>query len=262
MAQVSHAHRRIGAAARRALKMMVPLKLRQWMKSCKRKIQHAAMPLRRISDFGSLRRLRPIDSDFGWSRGLCVDRYYIEKFLSANAESIKGRVLEFQTNIYAVKFGADRVAQSDVLDIIQDNPAATIVADLAEADHLPAEMFDCIICTQVLLLIYDLRNAIRTLYRILKPGGVVLCTVPGIAHKVVSFAQPVSGDYWRFTTLSIKRLFAECFDEKNIHECSYGNVLTAVGLLHGLAAEEFAAAELEYNDPDYQVTIAVKAVKA
>jgi ubiquinone/menaquinone biosynthesis C-methylase UbiE len=44
------------------------------------------------------------------------------------------------------------------------------VADLTHADHIPSDTFDCIICTQVLFLIFDVRTAIRTLYRILKPG--------------------------------------------------------------------------------------------
>jgi hypothetical protein len=42
---------------------------------------------------------------------------------------------------------------------------------------------------------------------------------------------------------------------------AHGNVLAATAFLQGLAAEELTQAELDYNDPDYEVNIAVRAVK-
>ena len=60
----------------------------------------------------------------------------------------------------------------DVLHYTADNPQATIAADLARGEAIPSDAFDCILCTQVLHCIYDCRAAVRTLYRILKPGGV------------------------------------------------------------------------------------------
>jgi hypothetical protein len=41
----------------------------------------------------------------------------------------------------------------------------------------------------------------------------------------------------------------------------YGNVLTAIALLHGLAAEELRQEELDYFDPDYEILVTVRAVK-
>jgi hypothetical protein len=69
------------------------------------------------------------------------------------------------------------------------------------------------------------------------------------------------GDYWRFTSLSAKRLFEEVFPATNVVIETYGNVLTAIALLHGLAAAELKPRELDYRDPDYEVIIAVRAVK-
>jgi hypothetical protein len=43
---------------------------------------------------------------------------------------------------------------------------------------------------------------------------------------------------------------------------SYGNVLAATAFLQGLAAEELHPEELDYRDPDYEVLISVRAVKA
>jgi hypothetical protein len=41
----------------------------------------------------------------------------------------------------------------------------------------------------------------------------------------------------------------------------YGNVLSAVALLHGISTEELTPAELDIKDDNYQVTIAVVARK-
>jgi hypothetical protein len=46
--------------------------------------------------FGSLRRLKPISSDYGNSRGLEIDRYYIAKFRSKQATDIRRHVLEIE----------------------------------------------------------------------------------------------------------------------------------------------------------------------
>src|SRR5512134_3702798 len=94
--------------------------------------------------FGSLRRLKPISPDYGNSRGLEIDRYYIEQFLSEHLMDIRGHVLEIKHNTYTVRYGGDRVTRSDILHPVEGNPDATIVADLTKADHLPSNDFDAI----------------------------------------------------------------------------------------------------------------------
>ena len=42
---------------------------------------------------------------------------------------------------------------------------------------------------------------------------------------------------------------------------TFGNVLASIAFLHGLAAEELREDELNYHDPDYELLIAVRAVK-
>ena len=85
--------------------------------------------------------------------------------------------------------------------------------------------------------------------------------MPGIAQFAPQEME-YCGEYWRFTGLSLKRLFEEVFQPSLITARSEGNVLAAVGFLHGLAAEEFRQDELDYRDPDYEVSILLKAVKA
>src|SRR3954469_9296795 len=133
-------------------------------------------------DLGDLRRLTPIDSGFGLGRGKPVDRHYIEDFLPRHAGDIRGRVLEVGENAYTVEYGGRRVTQSDILHADDSNPRATLIDDLADGGALPGEAFDCFICTQTLTYIYDVQQAVRTIRRILKPGGVLLATVPGISQ--------------------------------------------------------------------------------
>jgi hypothetical protein len=69
------------------------------------------------------------------------------------------------------------------------------------------------------------------------------------------------GDYWRFTSMSARRLFEEAFPADQVTVQSYGNVLTATAFLYGLAAEELSSEEMDARDSNFEVTIGVKAVK-
>jgi SAM-dependent methyltransferase len=201
-----------------------------------------------------------VSERFGFDRGKPIDRYYIEAFLSRHRSDIRGHVLEVGDPSYTRRFGAG-VTSSEVVDRDESNPHATVVADLGRPNEIESERFDCVICTQVLLLIFDVRAAIRTLERILRPGGVLLATVPGIT-KVSRGEAELWGDYWRFTAQSARRLFEEAFPPGAVKVEAQGNVLAAVAFLHGLAAEELSRRELDAHDPDFEVTVAVRAAKA
>ncbi len=56
--------------------------------------------------------------------------------------------MEIQEDSYTRKHGGGRVTASDVLDVDEDNPRATIVADLTRADHVRSS-------TRELLLVDD-----------------------------------------------------------------------------------------------------------
>jgi SAM-dependent methyltransferase len=207
---------------------------------------------------GSLRRTRPISRNYGFERGTPIDRFYIEQFLADHQQAIQGHVLEIGDDEYTRAYGKDKVEQVDVLHAGPDNPQATIVADLADAPQIPDGTFNCVICTQTLLLIYDVQAAVKTLHRILAPGGVALVTVPGVS-RICRDEADEWGDYWRFTTDSATRLFADEFGPDNVTTRAYGNVLAATAMLHGLAAEEIGDKKLNDRDRDFEVLIGVSA---
>jgi SAM-dependent methyltransferase len=214
--------------------------------------------LARPARLGTLRRTSPLSHDFGYDRGTPLDRYYIERFLWSHRSQIRGRVLEVKDSTYTERFGSG-VTQKDVLDIDPSNRLATIIADLAAAETISEASFDCIILTQTLQLIYDARTAIAHAHRILKPAGVLLVTIPAIS-PIVDDDQLT--DYWRFTPASCASLFAEAFGHESIRVREYGNVLTAIAFLTGMAVEELTAHELETHDRRFAMLISVAAVKS
>jgi len=219
----------------------------------------ASIPPRGDVRFGDLRRVTPISRHWGWNRGTPIDRFYVQDFLRRNALRVRGIVLEPGDRNYTLLFGGDRVTRSDVLHIDPDAPGATVIADLAAAAHLPSESFDCIILPQTLHLLYELRDAMSTLHRILRPGGTLLVTVPGISQTTDDNWR--SSWHWSLTKHSLRRLALECFPASGVEVTMYGNVLSAVSFLHGLCAEELELEELMALDEDYPVTVALVATK-
>jgi len=235
----------------------LPSPVNNWLRTQLRPYKHHP-PLGRVR-WGELRSLKPISTSWGLDRGQPIDRYYIDNFLARHSQDVQGRVLEIGDNSYTCHLGGDRVTQSDVLHIDEEAMHATIIGDLADADHIPSNTFDCFVLTQTLQLIYEVRLALKTVYRILKPGGVALVTIPGITPIFDPEWQKCW--CWNFTTLSARKLFEEVFPADSIEIETFGNVLAATAFLQGLAAEELQPKELDYHDPGYEVTITVRAVK-
>jgi len=224
-----------------------------------RRFSPASTPIPVRVDFGDFRRTRPLSRHFGYERGQPLDRAFVEAFLARHATDVRGRVLEVGDATYTRRFGGAAVTRSDVLHVHAGSPEATIVADLADAVHVPSDSFDCIVLTQTLHLIFDVSAAIRTLQRILAPGGVLLATVPGISQ--IDVGEWRDSWYWAFTPLSVRRLFDDNFPSPEVAIAGYGNVLVAIAFLEGLAAHELRADERETVDPAYPVSITIRAVK-
>ena len=208
---------------------------------------------------GDLNRVKPFSNKFGYDRGGPVDRYYIERFLERESGYIRGSVMEIKENDYTMKYGGNKVTRSEILDVNRSNTKATIIADLCNAPDLPDNSFDCLIFTQTLQFIYDFKDALRTCHRVLKPGGMLLLTVPGITP----IDNKRLGDtwYWSFTHASMKRIMEETFLDAAVEIHSFGNVLSATAFLYGMGRPELTMQQLDVNDPNLQVIITVKAVR-
>lgn len=207
----------------------------------------------------NLRNTQPISRVFALDRGTPIDRVYIEHFLASNKQYIHGTLCEIAENSYSKKYGTN-VNTFEIFHFTNDNPKATIVGDLSDIATVPQNRIDCFIFTQTLNFIYDFKSAIKGLHYMLNNGGVALVTVAGIS-QISRYDMNRWGDYWRFTDLSIKKAFEEIFGEGNVVIETYGNALTSTAFLQGISAEELTEKELFYKDQDYQVTIAIKAIK-
>lgn len=211
-------------------------------------------------DMGDLDRATPFSEDFGFDRGGAIDRFYIERFIRENAAHIRGNVLEVGDNEYTLKYGDGLVSRSDILHVDSSNVRATYVGDITNIPEIPSARFDCIIFTQTLHLIYDFEKALLTCYRILKPGGALLLTVPGISN----IDRGAWKDYWlwSFTVAAMNRLMKETFNGSSVEIRSYGNVLVAAAFLYGIGLPEIDEGSLLHNDPSYPLIVSVRAVKS
>lgn len=206
---------------------------------------------------GRIASLTPLSVAFGQDRGTPIDRYYIERFLASHSADIRGDVLEVVDSHYSERLGSDRVVKQHIVDFDENNRRATIVGDLCDPDTLPTAAFDCVVLTQTLHIIYDMRAAVREVRRALRPGGIALITVPGITP-----VRPGDdhGWYWSLTGDSLQRLLGESFEPSKISVSTFGNLFAATAFLHGAAAEEVQTEKLDPLDGAYPVIVAARAV--
>lgn len=211
-------------------------------------------------DWGDFRRTDPVSRDWGYDRGVPVDRRYIDDFLASHSSDVRGAVLEIQEDDFTCRFGGPRAVRHDVLDIDASNPRATILADLRCAPGIEAERFDCIILTQTLHVIDDMPAVLSECYRILKPGGVLLATLPAASRVCLEYGP--EGDLWRTTPAGARHLFETALGPSQVSTQVFGNVLTNTAFLHGLGADELTDTEYAATDPYFPALTGVRARKS
>lgn len=213
-------------------------------------------------DWGDLRRISPISPVWGLNRGRPVDRYYIENFLDRHQPDIRGAVLEVKDPYYSTRFGGQRVTEAAVVDVDASNSRATIIADLTDAGAaIRSEAFDCFILTQTLHIIFDIGAVLATAYRVLRPGGVLLCTVPCISRISFEDGGLDDGDFWRFTEASIRAAVTDVFSAGDVEVSAHGNVTVCAAFLLGLDPGEVPDGHLDETDPACPLICCIRAVK-
>jgi len=205
--------------------------------------------------WGNMRRVVPFSKAFGFDRGTPVDRYYLDQFLDANRALITGRVLEVQVSSYTRRFGQG-VVESHTVDI---NPRfqATYTCDLAQAPQIPDDYYDCVLAPNTFQHLLDLHAALKTILRVLKPGGTVLASAAALLPLI-----PEGGDYWRLTPEGWRYVLEGEWPQCEISIQSYGSCLSAAAAMYGLALEELKSSELDAHDPRYPVLITIRGRKA
>ena len=192
--------------------------------------------------FGDLRRAEPL-TEWGAARGKPVDRWYIERFLDAHVDSVRGHALEVKNDMYAGRYGAAKV---DIVDIDPENVEATIVGDLCLPGTLPPATFDVAVVTQTLQVVDDPAAAVHHLLTALRPGGCLLVTVPCLSRLMHQ------GDRWRWTPPGLDDLLRSAAPTgAQVRVEGFGNGLAARAFLFGLAAEDLGDSVLARSDPLY-----------
>jgi SAM-dependent methyltransferase len=197
----------------------------------------------------------PLSQGRGFDYGMPVNRYYGGTFIRSHAHEVRGRILEFGWPDYKVYFDPARVERYDIMSLAAGEQV-TIVADVQKMPQVADATFDCIICTQVLLVVPDPFAAARELYRVLAPGGLLLMTVPRVSLTAPRDGFP--GDYWRFTEDSLRLLLAP-FAEVNIS--LHGNPIAAFCAANRIAAEDASPGDLDWTDPRFPLHVNVYARK-
>lgn len=210
-------------------------------------------------DLGDMRRVSPIARNWGYERGTPIDRHYIENFVETHAADIRGAVLEVQESDYTTRYGGQRVSRSDVVDLNTANPHATVVADLRAATNIPSKAYDCVILTQTLHVIDDMSAVVSECARILKPGGVLLATLPCVSRVCLEYGH--GGDHWRVTGDGARQLFGEHFPIATLEVAVRGNTLVNTAFMYGLACHEIAPEEFAVDDPYNPLIVTVCARK-
>lgn len=197
-------------------------------------------------------KVLPYSRTFGAERGSPVGRYYVEKFLRENADSIKGRCLEFGEDRYKLFF--PKITEHEVIDVIE-RPGVKYVCDIHEPRGMPVNFFNAIICTQVFEHLAYPEKAAKSLYDLMAPGGILLLTAP-----FINPVHYVPTDFRRFTPECLHMIIEEA--GFIVETASFGgNSLVGTGSLLGMVQEDFSINELEIMDPVYPYNILIRAKK-
>jgi SAM-dependent methyltransferase len=222
-----------------------------------------SLPLIRHARMVFLRRIQPLPSRAGAYRGIQIPRYFFDHWISSQADSVRGHVAEIGDAGYVTRLGGSRVAKIDIVDIDPQNPQATIVADLSQADLIPDNSFDCLVVPFTFHIIYDFKSALRHSIRILKPGGVLLANFAGFGYTPAEAPLDYSrwNRYWYFTPAGVKRVLEELVPSDNIEMAVFGNAFCLLAHCMGLSVAELTGREVNFQDKNFPLLTCAKVVK-
>ncbi|MBN1977600.1 MAG: class I SAM-dependent methyltransferase [Anaerolineae bacterium] len=129
------------------------------------------------------------------------------RFLESWQDCVHGRVLDVGVGTWPYPRQLLRERCEYIATDCFEHPNIDVVSDiqhLTEVFH--RESFDFVICTDVLEHIPHPWEAVRELYAVLKPGGVLLLTTPFNFHL---HGNEQVRDYWRISDDGLRMLLQE-----------------------------------------------------
>jgi SAM-dependent methyltransferase len=218
--------------------------------------------LRRLRGL-QLRRLEPLSG--GRPRGTPIVREYWSQFLQEHRGDIRGRALEIGTTRTIRHFGGAEVTRADGIDLVAHSPEITVVADLARADAVPPDTYDCFVNQFSMHVIADVESAVYHSLRILRPRGVLLANFPCLDEEFPNGLDMGTGPLfvhrW-FTRAGVEGLLRRAgLGDADYRVTTHGNLFARVAYQLNMAAEELTPHELRMTDPRYPLLICVRAVK-
>lgn len=168
------------------------------------------------------------------------------------------RVLHFAPELCFTGF--TKLPNLDYISADLDSPLAMVAVDITAIGY-EANHFDVILCNHVLEHIPDDRQAMRELYRVLKPGGWAILQSPLNTERDITYEDPT------ITTPQQRQQHYGHHDHKRFYGRDYGDRLAEAGFSvhvdpfvreldpsliarYGLTATEdiyFCRKELDYN---------------
>jgi SAM-dependent methyltransferase len=211
-----------------------------------------------------LRRLRPLSE--GRPRGTPIVRHYWTRFLDRHREDIRGRALEIGSTDTLERLGGDAVLGAEALDLAADSGRVTVVADLARADSVPSDTYDCFVVPFTMHVVYDVDAALYHAIRILRPGGVLLVNFPCVDYYFSEGLDmgtgPVLYPFHWFTPIEVENLFRRLsLGDDDYEMVAYGNLFARIAYEVNMGAEELTASELAHVDPGHPLIVCGRIVK-
>jgi SAM-dependent methyltransferase len=200
------------------------------------------------------------------ARGTPIVRYYWHRFLEKHRDDIRGSVLEIGTTATVRAYGGSQIQQTKVIDIVPSSSDVTIVADLATADHLEPDQFDCFVNQFTMHIIDDFKAALYHSIRLLKPAGVLLINFPARSgYPSEGLDLNGAGRAWVyrwFTPAGVEKALADLgMTEEDYQLTTYGNFFSLTAYMAGIGAEELTSHELDYEEKDIPLLICARVVK-
>lgn len=207
----------------------------------------------------------PVERAQGALIGKSIKRFYVDNYIYKNRRSIRGVVGEMEDRRYTELYGdTRRIRESYIIEHYVDFPENErfgLDMDLSTGEGVIAEKFDCFICTQTLTYIINLEKAIDSLIKMLKQGGILLITFPGMLHRASAQELDAYKPLYGILPSAIHKLLTPYLDNIEYSMEVYGNVKCAVATLYGIPSDVFTEEEMLKKDEDYPLLVGMKIKK-